>query len=192
MLVASARLASTLLLAAALAGAMHIASAHSGTPTGSQAAPRDAAIRYVPDALRDASWLQKLRDDQLGAVAGVDVFHDFRFVDRVAESGISFTHHIVDDAGKSYKAAHYDHGNGIAMADVDGDGRLDIYFLSQAGGNQLVKNLGNGGRRNSEAPARRASGATRSFSKRVRASTVKSPMRSAPRAIVRGDRASAI
>jgi hypothetical protein len=39
---------------------------------------------------------------------------------------------------------HYDHGTGIAAADVDGDGLYDIYFLSQLGGNELWHNLGNG------------------------------------------------
>jgi enediyne biosynthesis protein E4 len=43
---------------------------------------------------------------------------------------------------------HYDHGNGIAVADVDGDGLLDIYFVNQLGGNELWKNLGNGRFRN--------------------------------------------
>ena len=30
------------------------------------------------------------------------------------------------------------------MADVDGDGRADLYFVNQVGGNQLWRNLGNG------------------------------------------------
>jgi hypothetical protein len=72
------------------------------------------------------------------------VFHGFKFTDRLPESGITFVHGIVDDAGKTYKAAHYDHGNGIAAADVDGDGRLDVYFPNQVGGSQLWKNLGDG------------------------------------------------
>jgi hypothetical protein len=72
------------------------------------------------------------------------VFHDFRFSDRVEESGITFVHRITDDSGKNYKANHYDHGTGIAVADVDGDGLADIYFVSQLGGNELWKNLGGG------------------------------------------------
>jgi len=71
-------------------------------------------------------------------------FHDFQFTDRLVESQIQFEHHIVEDAGKVYKAAHYDHGNGIAVADVDGDGLPDIYFTTQLGTNQLWRNLGHG------------------------------------------------
>ena len=103
-----------------------------------------ATIRYIPDDLRDDSWLQALKAAQIKAIAGVSAFHDFQFSDRVKDSGITFKHRIVDDAGKTYKAAHYDHGNGLAIADVDGDGLTDIYFLSQVGGNQLVRNLGGG------------------------------------------------
>ena len=73
-----------------------------------------------------------------------EVFHDFRFMDMRTDSGIDFLHRIVDDAGKYSKQVHYDHGNGIAAADVDGDDRTDIYFISQLGGNQLWKNLGGG------------------------------------------------
>ncbi len=72
------------------------------------------------------------------------VFHDFRFTDRQPESGITFLHRITDDSGKHYKPNHYDHGNGLAVADVDGDGLLDIYFVNQLGGNELWKNLGKG------------------------------------------------
>lgn len=106
--------------------------------------PSQTAVRLVPEDLKDTSWLETLRDAQRKALAGSTVFHDFQFTDRVAESGISFKHRIVDDAGKTYKAAHYDHGNGIAIADVDGDGLSDIYFVSQVGGNQLWRNAGGG------------------------------------------------
>jgi enediyne biosynthesis protein E4 len=124
----------TLLPSAGLAAA--------GTPRQSAApAPMN---RLVPATLQDTSWLKTLHDAQIKAIAGLAVFHDFQFTDRIAESGITFKHRIVDDAGKTYKAAHYDHGNGIAIADVDGDGLSDIYFVSQVGGNQLWRNLGGG------------------------------------------------
>jgi hypothetical protein len=102
------------------------------------------AVRYVPANLTDTAWLAKLKAAQVKAMATVGAFHDFQFTDHVADTGITFKHHIVDDAGRTYKAAHYDHGNGLAVADVDGDGLLDIYFVSQTGGNQLWRNLGGG------------------------------------------------
>jgi len=108
------------------------------------AAASQNTIRYVPDNLKDTAWLTKAKDAQIARLAGVGAFHDFQFVDRLQQSGITFRHRIVDDAGRTYKAAHYDHGNGLAVADVDGDGLLDIYFVTQVGGNQLWKNLGGG------------------------------------------------
>ncbi len=72
------------------------------------------------------------------------VFHDFRFSDRRAESGIDFAHRSTDDSGKDYKPNHYDHGNGVVAADVDGDGLADLYFVSQLGPNRLFRNLGSG------------------------------------------------
>jgi enediyne biosynthesis protein E4 len=114
--------------------------------TGTAAAATQAppTVRFVPDGLQDTSWLQTLRDAQVKAAEGVTAFHDFQFTDRQVESGITFRHRIVDDAGKAYKAVHYDHGNGVAIADVDGDGLLDIYFVNQVGGNQIWRNLGGG------------------------------------------------
>jgi enediyne biosynthesis protein E4 len=136
--------ASTLLPAAALVAAC-LLSVQPGTPSpGAQAPTAGAAVRFVPEDLQDTSWLERLRAAQVKAAAGTTVFHDFHLTDRVAESGISFRHGIVDDAGRTYKAAHYDHGNGIAVADVDGDGRLDIYFVNQVGGNELWRNMGGG------------------------------------------------
>ena len=142
------RIGSALLVIIGIGAAMATAlllSARTGTATSADQSPsRDTTVRVVPADLQDTSWLQKVRDAQIKAVAGSPVFHDFQFTDRLTGSGISFKHRIVDDAGKTYKAAHYDHGNGIAIADVDGDGLSDIYFVSQVGGNQLWRNVGGG------------------------------------------------
>lgn len=75
---------------------------------------------------------------------GLTAFHDFKFADGYAQSQITFTNRVVDDAAKDWKPAHYDHGNAVAVADVDGDGRLDLYFTTQLGENQLWRNLGRG------------------------------------------------
>ena len=132
-----------LLLCAALGTALLVSAQAGPGPARSSAQPaRDVTIKYVPDDVQETSWLKRLAAEQAKAIAGVSAFHNFQFTDRVAASGITFKHRIVDDAGKTYKAAHYDHGNGIAMADVDGDGLIDIYFVSQVGGNHLWKNLG--------------------------------------------------
>jgi enediyne biosynthesis protein E4 len=132
-------------LFAGVCAATQLLGTQSGTATPAAQAPtREARVRYVPDDLRDTPWLERLRDAQVKAAASLTAFHDFQFTDRLTESGISFKHRIVDDAGRTYKAAHYDHGNGLAITDVDGDGLQDLYFVSQVGGNQLWKNAGGG------------------------------------------------
>src|SRR5207249_3284908 len=84
------------------------------------------------------------KQQQVASARNVQAFYGFQFTNRINESRIRFQHQIVDDAGKDYKAAHYDHGNGMAVADIDGDGLLDIYFTTQLGTNQLWRNLGGG------------------------------------------------
>ncbi|HVF60441.1 MAG TPA: CRTAC1 family protein [Thermoanaerobaculia bacterium] len=120
-----------------------------GTPAqpapAAQAAP-DAKPKQIlrPPVDAGVATLPARRDAQVAAAKSWKVFHDFRYTDLQPESGITFKHEIVDDAGKTYKAVHYDHGNGLLVADVDGDGLLDLYFLSQLGDNELWKNLGGG------------------------------------------------
>ena len=97
-----------------------------------------------PEEVLDPPWLDGRAEAQLASAGDLDVAHDFRFTDRLHESGITFVNRATDDSGKAYKPVHYDHGNGIAVADVDGDGRLDIYFTNQVGANELWRNLGGG------------------------------------------------
>jgi len=101
-------------------------------------------IVEVPSPDLGAQVLGPRARQQMQEIQRSPVFHGFTFNDRVKESGITFTHRIVDDAGKHYKPVHYDHGNGVAVADVDGDGWLDLYFTTQIGANELWHNQGNG------------------------------------------------
>ncbi|HTF86984.1 MAG TPA: CRTAC1 family protein [Planctomycetota bacterium] len=66
-----------------------------------------------------------------------------KFQDVTAASGITFSHHYLDsESGSHYQVNPYDHGSGVAIADVDGDGKDDIYFCDFLGPNALYRNLG--------------------------------------------------
>ena len=106
-----------------------------------------------PDPDIGVASLAARKKAQMQAVNQFKVFYQFQFTDQLKQSGITFVHRIVSDAGKTYKPVHYDHGTGIAVADVDGDGLYDIYFVNQVGGNELWKNLGGGRFKNITAEA---------------------------------------
>ncbi len=106
--------------------------------SGSPRAKGPAANASTP------AWLLDRGREEAKLAAQSGVLHDFRFTDQREASGINFLNRVVDDAGKDYKLVHYDHGNGVCAADVDGDGLPDLYFATQLGTNQLWKNLGNG------------------------------------------------
>jgi hypothetical protein len=99
---------------------------------------------YDPKDVDAPPWLESRMKAQLETAKDFGVFHAFRFEDLAAESGITFRNQMTEDSGVHHKAVHYDHGNGIAVADVDGDGRLDVYFTNQIGPNALWRSLGNG------------------------------------------------
>jgi hypothetical protein len=105
---------------------------------------RSAIGRPVPYTIMDPPWLEARQQAQLKTTGDFGVNVKFRFTDRLPESGITFRNRVVEDAGITYKAVHYDHGNGIAVADVDRDGLLDIYFVNQVGANELWRNRGGG------------------------------------------------
>src|SRR3984885_11704989 len=109
----------------------------------------DTAIRArYPEDDRGKASLPSRKKAQLEAAKQLKVFYQFHFADRLKESGITFVDHAVDDVTKHMRMGHYDHGSAVAVADVDGDGWYDIYFVNQVGGNQLWKNLGGGKFRN--------------------------------------------
>jgi hypothetical protein len=99
---------------------------------------------YDPKDVDQPAWLEPRRQAQLATAKDIGVFHEFRFEDVADASGITFRHRMTEDSGAHHKAVHYDHGNGIAVADVDLDGKLDIYFTNQIGDNALFRNLGGG------------------------------------------------
>ncbi len=109
-----------------------------------QTAVAQNAVTHPPFLQDTAKWLESRRQEQLAAARSYKAYTDFQFTDRVLPSGIRFEQHSVDEALKYWKPAHYDHGSGLAVADVDGDGRSDVYFVNQLGPNQLWRNLGGG------------------------------------------------
>lgn len=97
-----------------------------------------------PSDIMSPPWLEERRRQQLATAGSLRVRHDFSFTNGLDASGIRFVHQVTEDSAKHYKTNHYDHGSGIATADIDGDGRLDLYFVSQVGSNELWRNLGGG------------------------------------------------
>lgn len=95
---------------------------------------RDMELEAIPERIRA----------QQESAAQFKVFYQFQFKDKLKESGITFKNRVTVYATDQYIPIHYDHGTGVAVADVDGDGLYDIYFVNQVGGNELWKNLGNG------------------------------------------------
>ena len=60
-------------------------------------------------------------------------------------AGISFRMAFIPtEQGEQFKINLYDHGSGLAVGDYDGDGRDDVYFCNQCGGNALYHNDGGG------------------------------------------------
>lgn len=58
-----------------------------------------------------------------------------------AITGVAFTNTLRGDLSLTNAVAH--NGSGVAIGDVDGDGRPDLYFCALEGPNRLYRNLGN-------------------------------------------------
>lgn len=98
----------------------------------------------IPPNLTDVSWLDEVAAKQKQRVEQSSVQHQFHFTRSLGDSGIDYHPQIVDEQRFRLEVNHYDHGNGVAVADVNNDGNLDLYFVSQVGPNRLYKNLGDG------------------------------------------------
>src|SRR6185369_10949927 len=89
-------------------------------------------------------WYEARRDEQRTTERALRALHAFRFSDRLGAAGIPFLNRASEDITRYFRPTHYDHGTAVAAADVDGDGRTDLYFVNQAGPNGLYRNLGDG------------------------------------------------
>jgi hypothetical protein len=59
--------------------------------------------------------------------------------------GITFQMKFLpEEQGENFRVNLYDHGCGVSIADVDGDGLDDLYFTNQLGRNALYRNNGDG------------------------------------------------
>lgn len=112
--------------------------------SGALAQEKPALGRAVPQEVIQTPWLAERMRDEIARKDTIDANTNFRFSDKAGESWIRFRHQITEDAARTYKAVHYDHGSGISVADVDGDGRHDVLFVNQVGANELWRNVGSG------------------------------------------------
>ncbi|MCB1043828.1 MAG: VCBS repeat-containing protein [Acidobacteria bacterium] len=102
----------------------------------------DSEGRHVEDQVQ--ALLTERKQAQLKQLNQLKYTVDFAFEDRLLESGITFQHRCTEDSARHWRPVHYDHGNSISIADVDGDGYSDVFFTTQVGENELWRNLGSG------------------------------------------------
>ena len=81
------------------------------------AAGEPTVVKFpFPKEVLNSEWVDGRYLEQTLEANAYEVFRGFSFTDRLVESGITFRHRVVDDAGKASKSVHYDHGNGVAVA----------------------------------------------------------------------------
>ncbi len=97
-----------------------------------------------PAGILETDWLDVLAQQELDALKALQAIPTLRFTECVESTGITFVPQIVDDQRHRLLVNHYDHGNSLSVADVDNDGLLDLYFVSQVGPNELWRCTGDG------------------------------------------------
>lgn len=97
-----------------------------------------------PANILDAEWLDEMAAAERSVLEENDAVPSLRFTEALESTGITFVPQIVDDQRHRLLVNHYDHGNSLSVADVDGDGHHDLYFVSQVGPNELWRNVGDG------------------------------------------------
>src|SRR5262245_39889823 len=66
-----------------------------------------------------------------------------RFEECAESAGLRFRMaYLPAEQGENFRINLYDHGTGVVVADVDGDGRDDVLFCNQLGPCALFRNLG--------------------------------------------------
>ncbi len=109
---------------------------------GTDLVPKRISVSVDKPALPE--WLRAMAAIQIARAGNLAARHDFNLSDKLPETGITFRHKVVPDGAAAFKPNQYDHGNGVAVADVDSDGFLDVYFMSQYGRKELWRNKGDG------------------------------------------------
>ncbi|MBC9868611.1 MAG: hypothetical protein F7O42_12170 [Opitutae bacterium] len=90
-------------------------------------------------------WIREIKNEQIANRHKISAYTEFQFEDRRLESGIDFKHQTMTDLLKQGgRIFYYRHENGLAIADYDNDGWIDIYFVSHIGSSQLWRNVGSG------------------------------------------------
>ena len=90
-------------------------------------------------------WIKEIKNEQIANRKNILAFNEFQFEDRRLKSGIDFKHQTMIGLFKMGRLGfYYRHQNGLAIADYDNDGWLDIYFVSHIGSSQLWRNSGSG------------------------------------------------
>src|SRR5436190_14429765 len=77
---------------------------------GAFAADVTNVVHYPPANTAVPRMLQDRAREQVQAATNFKAFHEFQFADRADESRIAFQQTSVEDALKTWKPAHYDHG----------------------------------------------------------------------------------